>query len=150
LAAMGPIAATVNAGPDGSFLIKPGLSYQLAGVVTDYGKPDGKTILWTTASGPGGAEAAFADPSSPTSTVTFPVAGAYTLKLTVIDDVGTVEDTVVITTTTPTCADVVAAGLTQKTDLNKDCYVNLKDLAILLENWTQCNDPEDEDCIWPF
>ena len=72
LTAMGPLPASVNAGPDGSFLIKPGLSYPLAGVVTDYGKPDGKTILWTTAIGPDGAEANFANPSNPTSTVTFP------------------------------------------------------------------------------
>lgn len=150
LTAMGPIAASVNAGPDGSFLIKPGLSYQLAGSVTDLGKEDGKTILWTTVSGPEGTEAVFADPSSPTSTVTFLKGGVYTLKLTVIDDAGTVEDTVVITTTTPSCADVIAAGLIQKTDLNKDCYVNIQDLAILLENWTKCNDPENVNCIWPF
>jgi hypothetical protein len=152
LAVMANLPASVNAGPDGSFIIKPGLSYPLAGVVTDYGKPDIATILWTTVSGPDGAEAVFANPSSPTSTVTFPKGGVFTLKLTVIDATGTGEDTVVITTTTPTCADVIAAGLIQKTDLNKDCYVNIQDLAIMLQNWTKCNDPEslNVNCIWPF
>jgi hypothetical protein len=151
LAAMGYIPAAVNAGPDGSFLMKPGLSYQLAGVVTDYGKPDIQTILWTTvSSNPAGSEAVFAAPSSPTSTVTFPVAGVYTLKLTVIDATGTIEDTVVITATTPSCADVKTAGLLMKTDLNGDCKVDIQDLAIMLQNWTKCNDPENVNCIWPF
>ncbi len=150
LAAMGPLPPTVNAGPDGSFQIRPGASYQLAGSVIDYGKEDGKTILWTTVDGPGGAEASLANPSSPTSTVTFPTAGVYTLKLTVVDDSGTTEDTVVITATTPTCADAMAAGLKLATDLNGDCYVNLQDLALMLQSWTKCNDPEIEGCIWPF
>ncbi len=150
LTAQGKTKPFVNAGPDGNFLIKPGQSYPLAGIAVDYGSPDGMNSLWTTVSGPDGAEAVFANPGSPTSTVTFPKAGVYTLKLTAVDELASVEDTVVITTTTPTCADVVKAGLTQKTDLNKDCYVNLQDLAILLQTWTQCNDPEDEDCIWPF
>ena len=67
-----------------------------------------------------------------------------------IDDIGTVEDTVVITTTTPTCADATAGGPVLKTDLNRDCYVNIQDLAVMLQNWTRCNDPENINCIWPF
>ena len=147
---MGPLPATVNAGPDGSFLMKPGLSYQLAGVVTDFGKPDGKTILWTTADRSRRRRGEFCQPEQPDEYGDLPKGGVYTLKLTVIDDTGTVEDTAVITTTTPTCADSITAGLIHKTDLNKDCYVNLQDLAILLENWTQCNDPENANCVWPF
>ena len=150
LAAMGNLPAAVNAGPDDSFLMKPGLSYPLAGVVTDYGKPDITTILWTTVIGPDGAEAIFASPSSPTSTVTFPKGGVYTLKLTVIDATGTFEDSVVITATTPSCADVATAGLLMKTDLTGDCMVDIQDLAVMLQNWTKCVDPEDVNCTWPF
>ena len=51
--------------------------------------------------------------------------------------IGTFEDTVVITTTTPSCADATAGGPVLKTDLNKDCYVNIQDLAMMVENWTQ-------------
>ncbi len=32
-------------------------------------------------------------------------------------------------------------------DLNKDCVVDLKDLAILAANWLVCTDPMDENCI---
>ncbi|NLH16686.1 MAG: LamG domain-containing protein, partial [Phycisphaerae bacterium] len=48
LAAMGPIPATVSAGPDGTFQFRPEIEFPLQGSVTDYGKPDGKIILWTT------------------------------------------------------------------------------------------------------
>ncbi|NLH16006.1 MAG: hypothetical protein GX455_05475, partial [Phycisphaerae bacterium] len=144
-AAMGPIPATVSAGPDGTFQFRPEIEFPLQGSVTDYGKPDGKIILWTTADGP--AEVTFSDPGSPTSTAKFSKAGIYTLKLTVIDDTGTVEDTATITAVSPTCADVTNYF---PTDLNKDCRVNLADFALIAAEWLKCNDPEDEDCIWPF
>ena len=32
------------------------------------------------------------------------------------------------------------------TDLNQDCYINLKDFAFVATNWLKCNDPEDPTC----
>ena len=34
-----------------------------------------------------------------------------------------------------------------KGDLNKDCYVDLKDLAILAGTWLDCTDPYDQSCF---
>jgi len=151
LAKMGPLPAMVDAGPDDVFQRKPGLAYPLQGVITDYGADSERTILWTTESGPNGAEAVFADPADPATTATFPEVGDYVLKLTVIDDVVTVEDTVRITVNSPTCEDVKNAGLLLATDLNEDCKVDLADLALMVENWTKCNDPLGEaPCFWPF
>lgn len=31
-------------------------------------------------------------------------------------------------------------------DLNRDCYINLEDFAILAENWLKCNDPQRPEC----
>ena len=31
-----------------------------------------------------------------------------------------------------------------------DCDVDLTDLALMLVNWTACNDPADPACMWPF
>ncbi|MCD4831394.1 MAG: hypothetical protein K8R02_06250 [Anaerohalosphaeraceae bacterium] len=33
-------------------------------------------------------------------------------------------------------------------DLNEDCYVDFKDIAILAENWLDCTDPTDTRCSW--
>lgn len=32
-------------------------------------------------------------------------------------------------------------------DLNQDCYVNLADIALFVENWLQCSNPADIDCF---
>jgi len=32
------------------------------------------------------------------------------------------------------------------TDLNRDCYVNLEDFALLAQNWLKCNDPLEPTC----
>lgn len=32
------------------------------------------------------------------------------------------------------------------TDLNRDCYVNLEDFAMIAQNWLKCNDPLDPAC----
>jgi hypothetical protein len=45
-----------------------------------------------------------------------------------------------------TCADVWAYGLGMRGDINRDCYVNNEDLALLAENWLKCNNPLDSNC----
>ncbi|MCD6392500.1 MAG: LamG domain-containing protein [Planctomycetes bacterium] len=168
LTGMGPIVATVDAGEDFGINWKPTAppAGPLAGVITDLGRADvGGSILWVTADGPlidGGPtiyEATFTSPSDPLSTVSFPAPGVYTLKLQVFDpdavdpDVpgsGYVSDTVVVTVTAPTCADVIADGLLLPYDFDGDCYVGLSDAVVILATWAQCNDPLDASCPWPF
>jgi hypothetical protein len=45
-----------------------------------------------------------------------------------------------------TCAEVIADGFRLAMDLNGDCYVNLADLALLIDSWMACNNPADPDC----
>lgn len=45
------------------------------------------------------------------------------------------------------CADVLAVDKAKASDINCDCYVNLKDFALLAEDWLWCNEPTDGDCI---
>ncbi|MBE0534697.1 MAG: LamG domain-containing protein [Phycisphaerae bacterium] len=150
LTAMGPLLAKVDAGANINFNWKPTLKTQLNGQITDLGRPSETTIVWSTEQGPGDAEAAFDDPGSLDTLVGFPRSGVYTLKLAVYDEGVWVDDTVQVTVNAPTCANVIADGLLLVTDLDGDCYVGLSDLAILLANWAQCNDPADVHCTWPF
>jgi hypothetical protein len=163
LASMGPLVASVDAGADIEFNWKPGKELLLAGVVTDFGVPDDKVIMWTTLSGPTAeAEADFGDTAgNPAASATFEVAGVYVLELTVIDPdsaegADPPSDTVTVTLAEPTCADVIADGLMLSLDLTgpdgvPDCYVDIYDLAIMLSRWGECNDPADETglCEWP-
>jgi len=32
-------------------------------------------------------------------------------------------------------------------DINEDCYVDLQDLVLFMQNWLDCNDPENEICL---
>ncbi len=34
----------------------------------------------------------------------------------------------------------------QSADLNRDCYVNLEDFAVIAQDWLKCNNPQDEAC----
>jgi hypothetical protein len=88
-------APTVNAGPDRSVEV-PGPA-SLAGSVQDDGLPTGATVTaaWTQVSGPG--TAAFADPATASTTVTFSAAGEYVLRLTGSDGQLTASDDVKVT-----------------------------------------------------
>ncbi len=159
LAMMGPLVATVSAGDDFTFNWKPsavGPVDPLAGVVADLGALDAKTIEWTS-SDPGAGGAIFADKGDPATTVEFPGAGVYTLQLEVFDPdgvdlpgLGYISDTVVVTVSEPTCADVDADGLLLAYDFDGDCYIGLSDLKVILDNYLECNDPLDPACPWAF
>jgi len=45
------------------------------------------------------------------------------------------------------CSDVIAYGYGLAGDINEDCYVNFEDLKLFLEDWLNCNNPEDPNCI---
>ena len=48
------------------------------------------------------------------------------------------------------CADVRALGYGLQTDLSGDCYINLNDFALLVQQWNQCMNPEDSACNKPW
>ncbi len=163
LTVMGPLVADVDAGDDIGFPWKLGSELPLDGVVTDLGKMetgDG-LILWETKTSPPGTtdEATFTNADQAVTTATFPAAGVYVLKLTVIDshaEGGSVSDEIEVTVFLPTCAWAIADGLAMPGDLTggpdgePDCHVGLDDLMIILGNWGRCKVPLDLSCEWPF
>ncbi len=158
LAAMGPIVASVDAGVDFEVYWEAAAPpTQLNGTITDNGVSPVTSGMWTS-NDPGGGEASFTIPTDPNSKVTFPAGGTYELTLTATDTDaitdenlgGIVSDTVVVTATPPTCADVKADGLLLALDLDEDCEIGLGDLAMMLEDYLVCNDPVDPSCVWAW
>jgi hypothetical protein len=46
----------------------------------------------------------------------------------------------------PGCSFLHSEGLGLLGDFNRDCYVNIVDFAVFIQNWFQCNDPTDKTC----
>ncbi len=160
LAAMGDTVPLVNAGPGGEYLISP-ILLELQGSVGDVSSIP-TNVGWTVVSGDP-ASVTFTNPGDPMTTVAFSPAdpGTFELELSATDtlcgEVVVVTDIVSITTVLPTCADVIADGLTLPLDISgptegePDCYVNLYDLAYLANSWLRCNDPENQPlCEWAW
>jgi hypothetical protein len=159
LAAAGDTIPWVNAGPGGDYLISP-ILLLLQGSVMDAGSIP-TNVGWTVVSG-NPASVTFTNPGYPMTTVEFDRndPGTFELQLsatdTLCDQEVVVTDTVTITTVLPTCADVIADGLTLAMDFSgptegeSDCYVNLHDLAYLAKSWLECNDPENSACAWAW
>src|SRR6185295_7993441 len=94
-------AAPVVAAGNDQQLAAPG-STTLAGTATDDGNPTPPaqlTTTWTLVSGP--AAVAIGTPNALTTTVNFPVAGAYTLRLSAFDGEVTANDDVIVTVAPP-------------------------------------------------
>ncbi|MBE0535974.1 MAG: LamG domain-containing protein [Phycisphaerae bacterium] len=152
LAKMGKnVIPSINAGPD----ITLSLTYEDSIVLDAVGmdlNDDTLAYEWTVV-GPAAVEfipSAYVEKP----TVRFSQQGVYTFHVTVNDGIagldGGIFDEVVVTTTRPSCADIIAQGMSLATDLNKDCYVDLQDLAILAANWARCYDPQQSGCENPF
>ncbi|MFH1615101.1 MAG: SUMF1/EgtB/PvdO family nonheme iron enzyme [Planctomycetota bacterium] len=45
------------------------------------------------------------------------------------------------------CTEVQAYGYRLASDLDENCYINFGDFAIFAEEWLQCNDPTDANCL---
>lgn len=159
LASEGDRQLRVSAGEDQTIAYK-GTPIQLdASVLVDDSYPAAATLAWTVAEVPAGASAEqviFSDASAEDPTVTFPnKGGVYTLNLTADDTVSPVTDAVRIEIIIPTCADVIADGLTLLTDVSgpdgePDCRVDINDFAAMAADWLRCNDPEDAACEWAY
>jgi hypothetical protein len=101
-------APIVSAGADTSLLL-PEDTLTLAGSVIDDDLPGPlASVQWTQVSGP--LPATFAEASSPTSAVTFPLAGAYVLRLTANDGELEGSDELTVTVTAENQPPLVDAG----------------------------------------
>lgn len=122
----------------------------LTGSVTDDGLPSGiLTRLWTQASG-GPAE--IIDPNglilatqvlanTDNVTLVLPRTGTYQFVLTGNDGTIASSDTVqVVAAATPCLAAKAVPGYTPITgDLDGDCYVDIRDLAVFVSHWLECS-----------
>gem|GEM_PF-1044919 len=141
-------APVVNAGVDKSITL-PVNSIAMTGTATDDGLPNPPGTLtrtWSQSSGPG--TVSFANISSPTTTVTFPVAGTYRLVLTGSDSQLIRRDTVqvVVNQITGNTPPVVNAGLDQNIVLPNGASLNGQvtdnsQLNALVIRWTQVSGP---------
>ena len=104
----------VDAGADATFTYPGGL---LTGTVTDDGDPTAVTVTWSKSSGPGAA--IFANPSLPSTNVTFSGVGTYVLLLTATDGTNTASDSVTIQVVAgnTNLAPTVLAGPDQSIDM---------------------------------
>jgi len=114
----------------------------LVGTVTDDGLPGGPvTVQWTQVSGPEGAEPVVIDPDDqPETTVTLASAGWYEFQLEASDgELSSTDNVRVYVGINPCDAAHQVPGYTRLTsDLNDDCFVNLKDVAVLASEWLDC------------
>jgi len=114
----------------------------LSGTVTDDGLPSGQvTVLWAQVSGPAGSQPVIINPADQLqTTVTLPDAGWYEFQLEANDTELTGSDNVrVYVGINPCDAAHQVPGYTRLlSDLNDDCFVNLKDVALLAAQWLNC------------
>ncbi|MHB9071068.1 MAG: LamG domain-containing protein [Sedimentisphaerales bacterium] len=45
-----------------------------------------------------------------------------------------------------TCSEYLAGSFPIPGDVNRDCYVNMLDIAQMVEDWLNCNNPQDNNC----
>jgi hypothetical protein len=166
LSAMGPLAASVDAGEDRTLELQLPITFVTEGTSSDNGLPGDLIYKWSTVSRPAiaDANAVFTDDTALVTDVEFPEFGEWELQVTVFDvDLGIETDssTVMLTLVSPDCSDVIAAGLLLPGDIaggdpdidgnpTPDCHIDLKDIAAIALLYLRCNDPLDASCEWPF
>ncbi|MEN6306990.1 MAG: LamG-like jellyroll fold domain-containing protein [Anaerohalosphaeraceae bacterium] len=146
----------VNAGPDQTFPLQEH-ELVLNATLVDDGKPAAADVSWSVIQTiPAEAQVTFISESTRLDpTIAFNMAGTYTLQVTADDGLAEDSDTITITVTSPTCADVIEDGLTMPVDVSgpeggPDCKVDLYDLAEFARYWTKCNDPSMPGCDFPY
>ncbi|MBE0537231.1 MAG: LamG domain-containing protein [Phycisphaerae bacterium] len=146
----------INAGPDVTFQMQAG-ALTLGATLVDDGKPESADVSWSLvqASPPEGQVTFITGTTRLDPTISFSMAGSYLLQITADDGMAESSDTITITVTSPTCADVIADGLAMLGDFTgpagvPDCKVDLYDLAVFALNWAKCNDPSIPGCDWPY
>ncbi len=142
----------INAGPDVSLILTDTDSIVIDAVGTDI-NGDALNYEWLVVGPEGGVEfISGADVEKPT--VKFNRQGVYTFHVTVNDGIagldGSIFDEMVVTATSPTCAETIALGKVLATDLNQDCRVDLEDFAMIAADWVRCYDPQQPGCENPY
>lgn len=132
----------VDAGPD-QILYGDGANYpavNLAGSAADDGLPDppaALTIEWTLAAGPAGA--VIHSPNTASTAVTVTESGVYTFELSADDGTGPVSDAVQVIVGIDSCEASYLNGSNYSTkDLDRDCDVDINDLAAFMSTWMKC------------
>ena len=62
-----------------------------------------------------------------------------------------IDDVSLLAITDPTvCSEAIAQGHGMAGDVNNDCYVDLKDIAVIAQDWLRCINPADSGCASPW
>ena len=95
------LAPFITISVDSTVITQPANTVHVTGTATDDGFPTGSTLTtqWTQVSGP--AAATVSNPNSPNTSITFPAAGTYVLKLSASDSQLTSSVSVTITVNPP-------------------------------------------------
>ena len=134
-------APQVNAGADIVSWLQDGVrTRNLDGTVADDGAIVPYTVKWTVVSepdDPDSPDAAIADPTAESTSVTMSAIGQYVLQLDAFDGEYTGSDTVTISVYADSCeaAKALPDYVPLVGDLNGDCKVDELDMALLEDNW---------------
>ncbi|MFC1652948.1 hypothetical protein ACFL3F_04425 [Planctomycetota bacterium] len=134
------VPPSVDAGEDVTTWIDNGsVEVALSGIVDD---TDPTTTLWTVVTEPNEGTAVIADASQLDTIVTCTELGTYVLQLEASDGEYSSADTMTINVYADSClaAQSLPGFEFLRSDINQDCIVDDLDLAILNEDWLQCND----------
>jgi len=132
----------VNAGADAmTWLDNGSVDVALAGAVTD---TDPTTTVWTVVSqpdDPNSPDAAIADAAALNTSITLSAPGEYVLRLEADDGESTGSDTVTINVYSDSCeaAQSLPDYVPLVGDVNADCVVDARDLALMAMSWLEDN-----------
>jgi len=129
----------VNAGADvTTWLDNVSVEVAISGTVED---SDPTTSLWSVTTEPSAGTAVIGDPAKLDTTVTVTAVGTYVLELTASDGEKTGSDTLTINVYNNSCeaAKSLPGYVPLPGDVNADCVVDARDLAVMAANWLENN-----------
>jgi len=133
----------VSADPIAPWLTDGTVDVSLDGTVTD-DVTVAPTTTWSVVSEPNEGTAIIASPAAEDTVVTFTETGVYTLRLTAddgeaVDNIGTAEITIEVFDNSCEAAKSLPGYVSLVGDINADCMVDLRDLALMAANWLENN-----------
>ena len=133
----------VSADPIAPWLTDGTVDVSLDGTVTD-DVAVAPTVAWSVVSEPNENTAIIDNPAAEDTVVTFTETGVYTLRLTAddgedVDNIGTAEITIEVFDNSCEAAKSLPDYVPLVGDLNADCMVDFRDLALMTANWLENN-----------